>query len=195
LGAGEAKTPPASAALRGTPGFTSLFNGRDLLGWSVSGGGTGNWTVEDGAITCTGGGFNRIYTLRGDYRDIHLKAEVKVNSGGNGGLHFRTPPGMGPGGYEAQVNSNAPDRNRTGTLYSPGGGVLNSISASLVQPDTWFTYEVVVRGNRIGILVNGAPVTDFIDQRNQFSSGHIGLEHHDPQTRIYFRKLEVKELR
>jgi hypothetical protein len=97
------------------------------------------------------------------------------------------------GGYEAQVNSNAPDKNRTGSLYFTGAGIARGVPQMLVPPNTWFTYEVVARGNRIGLLVNGRPVTDYVDAKNTFPRGHIGLEHHDPQTKIFFRKVEIKE--
>ena len=46
------------------------------------------------------------------------------------------------------------------------------------------TRVAVVKGNRISILVNGTAVTNYVDSRNLFASGHVGLEHHDPQTRI-----------
>jgi hypothetical protein len=38
----QAQTPP--------PGFTSLFNGRDLTGWKVPQGDNGHWKVVDGVI-------------------------------------------------------------------------------------------------------------------------------------------------
>lgn len=186
-----AASPPARGAIAG---FKPLFNGRDLSGWQFSGGGTGNWIVENGVITCTGGGFNRLYTQRSDFADFHVRAEVLISDGGNGGLHVRTPPGMtSGGGYEAQVNSTAPDRNRTGSLYIPGQGMVYSVPQTLVPPNTWFTLEVLARGNRIGILVNGTAVVDYVDAQNTFGRGHIALEHHDPQTKIYFRRVDVKE--
>ena len=35
-------------------GFVSLFNGKDLTGWADANGGTGNWKVIDGVMTCSG---------------------------------------------------------------------------------------------------------------------------------------------
>jgi hypothetical protein len=190
-------TSTATATNRPTLGFTSLFNGRDLTGWQASGGGTGNWVVENGAITCRGGPFNRLFTQRGDYVNFQLRAEVMISDGGNGGLHFRTPPGMGPGGYEAQVNSTAPnDPNRTGSIYIPsGGGMVFGVKQTLVPPNTWFVYQVNVVGNRMGIFVDGKPVADYTDAANKHPVGHIALEHHDAQSKIYFRKVEIKELK
>ena len=39
-----------SAQTAAPPGFTALFNGRDLTGWVVPDGDNGHWRVVDGVI-------------------------------------------------------------------------------------------------------------------------------------------------
>jgi hypothetical protein len=41
---------PAASAAEPSPGFTSLFNGKDLTGWKVPAGDNGHWKVLDGVI-------------------------------------------------------------------------------------------------------------------------------------------------
>jgi hypothetical protein len=48
-----------------------------------------------------------------------------------------------PKGYEAQINSTfPPDPQRTGSLYN-----FEKITKQLVPADTWFTQEVIAKGN------------------------------------------------
>lgn len=45
-----AAPPPPAGAADAPPGFTSIFNGKDLAGWKVPEGDNGHWKVVDGAI-------------------------------------------------------------------------------------------------------------------------------------------------
>jgi len=86
-------------------GWTPLFDGKTLSGWS----GDSNWKVEDGAIviesTCekpTG----TIYLVwqGGEAADFELKMEMKGTGNINGGIQYRgwiTPPAQRGGGAGA----------------------------------------------------------------------------------------------
>jgi hypothetical protein len=185
---------PAAAAdpslMPTTEGFTPLFDGKDLTGWAVAGGGTGLWRIEDGAMTCTGPQ-DHLLTTRNDFGDFHLRAEVKINANGNSGIYFRAcKPLVLKGDYEAQISDNPGQGHKTGSLYG-----LVRVSESPVPPNTWFTYEIIAVGKRIRILVNGKPTADYTEDRaGRNTQGHIALQHHDPETRVFFRKIEVKGL-
>jgi hypothetical protein len=87
-------------------GWTSLFDGKTLSGWS----GDSNWKVEDGAIviesTCekpTG----TVYLVwqGGDAADFELKMEMKGTGSINGGVQYRgwiAPPAQRAGGAGPQ---------------------------------------------------------------------------------------------
>jgi hypothetical protein len=171
-------------------GFTPLFNGKDLTGWAAAEGGTGMWKIEDGALTCTGPR-DHLLTTRNDFGDFHLRAEVKINANGNSGIYFRTSkPLVLIGDYEAQITDNPGQGHKTGSLYG-----LVRVSESPVPPNTWFTYEIIAVGKRIRILVNGKETANFTEDRaGRNTQGHIALQHHDPESRVFFRKVEVKEL-
>lgn len=179
---------------RETPGdwgeWTDVFDGDSLDGWSISDDGT--WEVDYGAIIGTGKA-SHLFSPRGDYADVDIRAEVKISDGGNSGLYFRVAEGPGwPRGYEAQINSSYPDPQKTGSLYS-----IAPIAVQLVGPDTWFDYHVTCRdveaGTHILIRVNGVPITDVIDPDRRHRTGHIALQQHHEGSVIEVRKLLARE--
>jgi hypothetical protein len=193
---GTAKVSPPKLEAAGTgltptaEGFTSLFDGKDLTGWAAAEGGTGMLTIEDGALTCTGPR-DHLLTTRNDFGDFHLRAEVKINGNGNSGIYFRaSKPLVLIGDYEAQITNNPGQQYKTGSLYG-----LVRLSESPVPPDTWFTFEIIASGEWIQVLVNGQQTADYVESRaGRNTQGHIALQHHDPETRVYFRKIEIEEL-
>jgi hypothetical protein len=171
-------------------GWVQLFNGKDLKGWKVFPSGEGNWRVEDGAITCSGPN-SHLFSERGDWENFHFRVEAKINARGNSGQYFRTefvrgwPAGKG---YEAQIALPGGDpRFFTGSLY----GIV-PVREILHDPDEWFTQEVIADGDHIIIKVNGKTVVDVHD--GKFKKGHFALQHNNPNTLVYFRKVEVKVL-
>ena len=181
----------ALPALQDTSGgWVSLFNRRDLSGWKTHPTAPGDWRVENGILVGRGPKISYLYTERDDYEDLHFRVEAKINAGGNSGQEFRKQ--FGGKGYQAQIDSSS-HKAKTGSLYlttSPAVGIYDV----LVPVDTWFTQEVIVRGNHITILVNGQKTVDFIDQKNTYQRGHLALEVYDVPTVVQFRRIEVKEL-
>lgn len=70
------------------PGFTSIFNGRDLTGWA---GDKKAWAVVDGAIQCTGGNTRKNWLIwkGGELRDFELRLRFKFTKG-NSGVQVRS---------------------------------------------------------------------------------------------------------
>jgi hypothetical protein len=105
-------------------GWTSLFDGKTLNGWS----GDQNWKVEDGAIviepTCekpTG----TVYLVwqGGEAADFELKLEMMGTGNINGGVQYRgwiAPPGQRAGG------GGAPGAAPGGATGAPPGGAPGS---------------------------------------------------------------------
>jgi serine/threonine protein kinase len=182
--------------------FQPLFNGKDLSGWKTHPDQPGQWHVVDGVLTGSGNHVSHLYTDRGDFRDFHLRAEARINGGGNSGVYFRSSFGAFlprnapefPLGYEAQINSTHQDRNKTGSLLSGAGGVLVSVVPSQSFPGSWFTLEVIAKANHLIIKENGKTVVDHVDARWPTYSGHIALQHLNPSAIAEFRKIEIKEL-
>jgi hypothetical protein len=177
-------------------GWVQLFNGQDLTGWKTHPKNPGHWRVENGVLVSSGKETSHLFSERDDYTDFHYRIEAKISDKGNSGQYFRTEFGPGyPKGYEAQINSTFPDPQKTGSLYN-----FVWIRKMLVPPDTWFTQEVVAKGNHIVIKVNGIKTVDYVDFENTHTKGRFALQQHGPakggpESVLHVRKIEVKELK
>ena len=176
--------------------WVSLFDGKTMEGWEKVGKEDSKWEVTDGALAGSGSASMLVCT-KGPYKNFKYRAEVKINDKGNSGLYFRCTrkPGFSDG-YEAQIDSTHTDPIRTGSLYG-----MCHIYKRLVEPDTWFTYELEVRddvwrGNvtRIKITVNGEELFEYLDFVPKFKEGYFAFQQHDPGSKVLIRKVEVMEL-
>src|SRR5262245_16178198 len=187
---------PAFSADDKDEGWVQLFNGKDLTGWKTHPKAPGKWVVEKGILMDRGKNVSHLFSERDDYTDFHYRIEAKISDKGNSGQYFRTQFGPGyPKGYEAQINSTFPDPQKTGSLYG-----FAKITEMLVEPDAWFTQEVIAKGNHIQIIVNGKKVVDFKDDKNTHVRGHFALQQHGPakggpEVQLAVKKIEVKELK
>lgn len=187
----------APAMAQDSEGFVQLFNGKDLTGWKTHPDDKAVWKVEDGMIVGTGPA-GHLFTERDDFTDFVYRLHIKISDKGNSGQYFRTKfkkafPVSGVDGYEAQINSTGGDRVKTGSLYSLGPIVTDI----LVPPDTWFVQEVTAKGKHITIKVNDKVTVDRdIDNPKQlFMKGHFAIQQHDPGSKVWVKKVEVKELK
>ncbi len=179
--------------------WVSLFDGKTLDGWEKVevGRGESTWVVQDGAMHGSGAASMLVCT-KGPYKNFRYRAEVKISDKGNSGLYFRTTrrPGFADG-YEAQIDSTHTDPIRTGSLYG-----MCHVYKRLVEPDTWFTYEIEVKDDiwrgremtRIKITVNGDELYEYLDFDKTFKDGYFAFQHHDPGSRVAIRKVEVIDL-
>ncbi len=179
-------------------GFIPLFNGRDLTGWKTQPDQPGQWKVEEGVITCTGPR-SHLFTERGDFENFHLRVEARINAKGDSGVFFRGPfdalhRSRMPMGYELHISPTYPEF-KTGSLCvaeETGAPYLTRESRPLAPPDTWFTLDIIARGERLILKVNDTQVADIVNKR--FAKGHIALQHWGAETVVQFRKIEIKEL-
>lgn len=177
-------------------GFVKLFNGRNLRGWRTHPNQPGGWSVVNGILTGRGG-LSHLYARADNYENVHLRVKARVNSGGNGGIYVRctygpTRDGKFPLGYEAQIDANAGDPNRTGSLF--GGTLLVPVTASPAPAGQWFIEEIIVDGDRVIVRVNGTQTAEYTDIERRFPRGTIALQVHDERSVVEFESIEVKQL-
>src|SRR5881227_3037598 len=133
----------------GRDGWISMFDGKTLNGWKPNGN-PDSWKVVAGGITGDGPA-SHLFWMERECEDCEFRAEVKLNHSGNSGMYFRTAFGPGfPKGYESQVENTSPDPQKTGSLYG-----ISKVLDQLVQDNTWWTQEIIAKGNHIIIKVNG----------------------------------------
>ena len=210
VAAGFQRTAPVVEA-----GFTSLFNGTDFTGWTISGPAE-SFTIQDGAIVAHGPTSHAYYDgpFRGhSFRDFELRVDVMTRAGSNGGIYVLTElqdPAAGlvratgrfpAKGFEIQVNNSHTDRVRTGSLYH----VADVFDDSPAKDDEWFTEGIVVKGNTITISVNGKQTVTWTQPadwnggregpgRSITGPGTIALQGHDPKSTVYYKNIRIKPL-
>ncbi|MGE3819511.1 MAG: DUF1080 domain-containing protein [Isosphaeraceae bacterium] len=188
-------------------GFTPLFDGQSLKGWTVMGGKAEAWSVVDGRIVSKGDGGGWLGTTK-SYENFVLRLEFRLTSGSNSGVYLRAPADtshISRTGMEIQIldethprHKGIKDWQRTGAIYHvapPKPGHNRPIGE-------WNTMEITANGPRVSIRLNGALVVDDrIDQHPNLASEHpglsrksglIGLQSHND--RVEFRNLQVKAL-
>jgi serine/threonine protein kinase len=179
-----------------TAGWTPLFNGKDLSGWEAVDGrgydGSQFWSVRDGILHGEGGA-SYLFTTRRDYGDVKLRAEMKVNTGGNSGVYVRASKEFPyPGGYEANVQSTGKGP-KTGSLYKPPEPPV-VVDPSPVPPDVWCTIEIEAIRNRVRVFVDGKLHVDWTDMLDGKPPGHVALQVLNANTHVQCRKVEVMDL-
>ncbi len=188
--------------------YVQLFSGKDLNGWSIYlADKTNKWEVKDGILSGSGG--DGYLLSNGNYGNFQFRVEAMINQGGKSGQFFRTSRKSFetdnadkkiPHGYEAVLCHGQPSGQNTGTLMchrppsNPPPPVRKNISEKLIEPDKWFTQEVIADGNHITIKIAGKVVVDLNDQSNSFSDGDLALQVYGTDTVVKFRKIEIREL-
>lgn len=173
--------------------WISLFNGKDLTGWTVRGKAT--WSVEGGVLVGIGG-MGHIYT-DSTCSDFELKGMFRITSQGalaNSGLYFRANPPADdvdgfPRGYEAQICNSKQDY--TGWLWKPGKPT-GKATALLTKDGEWFSYRIRAVGQHIQFWINGKPVMTYDDA--EYKSGHFAIQAHNPGTKIEAKDLYYLDL-
>lgn len=141
----------ARPAVWGKP--DTLFNGRDLAGWTTQGTGGGpanNWTVRNGVLTNTEGGGGNLMTTR-KFDDFKLHIEFRYPPRGNSGVYLR-------GRHEVQVEDNS---ERDWPLSTEIGGVYGFLVPTVnaaTGPNQWQTYDIMLIGRRVTVVLNGQTV-------------------------------------
>lgn len=187
-------------------GFVSLFNGRDLAGWT---GATNSHEVRDGAIVCRPGRGGVLFTTE-QFGDFIVRVEFKLPPAGNNGLALRYP-GTGRPAYdgfcEIQVADDAEQlaRQRDPRQFNGSAYGIAAARAGHLRPiGEWNVQQVTVRGTRVKVELNGAVILDadlagvpeFLDGKAHpglgLKRGHFGFAgHKDP---VRFRNIRLRRL-
>lgn len=125
-----------------------IFNGKDLTGWTTSGG-ESQWTVEDGILVNKAVGANLISEQK--FEDFKLTAEFRYPEGGNSGIYLR-------GRYEVQIEDAPKDRHPGPLYYS---GIYGFIAPSEIVtngPNEWNKFEITLVGRMVTLVSNGKTV-------------------------------------
>lgn len=191
-------------------GFTPLFDGASLNGWTlVSPSGRG-YIVESGVLVCPADGGGNLFTTR-DYSDFIFRFEFRTEPGGNNGVGIRAPLEGDPAytGMEIQILDDQHERYKGkirseqhhGSIYD----VVPARTGFLKPAGEWNSEEIRAEGRRIRVTLNGAIIVDAdLDSVKEAAvlkrhpglartTGRIGFLGHG--TRVEFRNIRIRTLR
>lgn len=161
------------------PGFTPIFNGKDLAGWHISQtnhhGNTAAWKVENGVLTGTQDrpGNGGILLTDKKYRNFEFYIEVNPDWGCDSGLFARSSEK----GEAYQVLLDSRDGGVIGGVY---GERLKGVKT--YEPPGWKEHWKQGQWNsirariegatpHIQVWMNGAKITDWTDTMNHAAGG------------------------
>ena len=175
------------------PNWKSLFNGKNLDGWTVRGKAT--WVVKDGVLV--GEGANGHIYAAPELTDLEVKGKFRITSTGkdaNSGLYFRAnPPADNPDGYprgyEAQICNS--QEAHTGWLWKPGTPT-GKATANPTKDGEWFDYRIKAVGTHIEFWINEQLVMTYDD--SEYTKGYFAIQCHNPGMVIEAKELYYRDL-
>ena len=202
---------------RPADGWTSLFDGKTLAGWTLADGkapGTG-WAVEEGGVLHLAGKGAGYLLSEKEYSSFELEWEWKLAEGGNNGIKYWVTKVGGKEwlGIEYQMIDDQKHADglkggshNTGSIYD----LVDSAKDKILKPiGEWNSSRVLVKDGKIEHWLNGK-LCSSVDTKTEewkacvakskfkskvgFAPGHGKLmltEHGDP---TWFRNIRIREL-
>jgi len=189
-------------------GFVSLFNGKDLSGWT---GDVDGYQAKEGEIVIHPDKGGNLFTEE-EFHNFILKFEFKLTPGANNGLGIRSPLEGNPAydAMELQILDNTAEKYKDLKPYQYHGSIYGVVPAKrgYQRPvGEWNYQEVRAQGNRITIVLNGITIIDADIQKAGGKGtkdggdhpglfrekGHIGFLGHG--SLVYFRNIRIKKLK
>jgi serine/threonine protein kinase len=171
----------------------SLFNGKDLEGWEVVGG--GRWSVVGGILRADGKGTGWLASKR-SFADLELKLEYRLPVKGNSGVFLRARKEAPPDGrdfLEIQLLDDANNLDFPPTTRN--GAVFNEIAPDPTGPAApagqWNTLHVRAEGRTIQVWINESHVVSHQTRRPE-KKGLLGLQMLG--TAVEFQNIRVRDL-
>lgn len=177
----------------------SLFNGKDLTGWTPYG--TELWYVNDeGLLVCESGPDKDYGYLATDqyFKDFDLTVDFKQLANGNSGIFFRSfvEPPVRVHGWQCEVAPKGQDS--AGIYESYGRGWLVQIpdeKEDILREGEWNTMRLRVEGDHVQTWLNGQPMVDFTDEKIGDAQGRIALQIHDGGgIKVLWKNLNITKL-
>ncbi len=197
----------------------SLFNGRDLEGWS---GDEKVWSVRDGQI-CGSSVDNPVAENTflvwqgGEVADFRLTYKARLEGDNNSGVQYRSklkdPKTWKVVGYQADIH---PNPEYAAMLYSEGTGraivatrgqkvvvdaesgkpevVGQTTAVTPVDISQWQEYTILARGNHLIHYLDGKVAVDIVDNhQDRLNKGIVALQvHAGPPMTVYFKDIQLE---
>src|SRR5690606_2565555 len=180
------------------PKFKSIFNGRDLKGWTIHG--TEKWYVENGELVCESGPDKQYGYLSTNkkYKNFILELKFKLEANGNSGVFIRSDiEGTKISGWQVEV---APSALHTGGIYeSYGRGWMIKPAPEkekVLKPTDWNDMRIEVVDDKVTTFLNGEQMIELEDEKIGQANGFIALQIHDGGgIKVRWKDIRIKKLK
>jgi hypothetical protein len=171
---------------QGESGWVTLFNGKNLDGWTPLG--KVDWKVVNGELWASdGAGF---LLSKQPYANFEIRADFWVTPDANSGIFIRCqdPAKVGAATcYEVNIYDTRPDQ-----TYRTGGIVDVAKPVSMINTgNKWNSLEIVAKGPRLIVRMNKMPMVDVEDKK--FARGPFALQAGIGIVR--FKNVQIRELK
>ncbi len=186
-------------------GWKSIFNGKDLSGWSQKNG-LATYAVEDGTVVgrTAKNSPNSFMCSERDYGDFELTFEVMVDPELNSGVQIRSKSLADVDNgrvHGPQVEIEGEDA-EAGYVYgeATGRGWLSPHQppTQAMKNNEWNRFVIRAVGTRIQTWINGQPIEDIADP-DSYLSGFLGLQVHGVGDRgpfeVRWRDIRIHEIK
>lgn len=201
------------------PGYTALFNGKDLDGWrglieiktrrSLSGDALtkaqsaadekmrAHWTVKDGILVFDGKGENLCSSK--DYGNFELYVDWKIEKAGDSGIYVRGTPQIQIWDTEHEPYFKLGAEKGSGSLWNNQKNPRFPDVKADNPVGQWNTFQIRMVGEKVTVKLNNKVVVNDVVLENYwekdkpvYATGPIELQNHG--NTLYFRNIFVKEL-
>lgn len=169
-------------------------------GWNHYGPGYFKLDPQTGILE-SHGGMGLFWFSERKFKNFVLDLEYKCSDENtNSGIFLRVPELPVSDDYiyhsfEIQINDAGEGVHKTGAVYDaepPSADAFNNTGE-------WNHMKITFHKNNIIVVLNGVKIIDWeAEPRGKVadfaSEGYIGLQNHDPDTKVYFRNIYIKEL-
>lgn len=189
-------TAIASSTHAAEPRLASIFNGKNLHGWTVDPESQqGAWRVQDGIITLENLPDKKGSTLwtAKEYQDFVMEFDFKLGEGiVDTGIYLRTTK------QQIQIGeSGSLKRDMTGSPYIAGKGYPQEAEgvAKLLDKKGWNKMKIQAVGGVYTVWLNGEKVSTYSSD-SAVKSGPIGIQlHGNRDMSAYFRNIKLAEIK
>lgn len=162
--------------------------------WKMAG--PGSFEMKDGVATAKGG-MGLWWYGKKEFSNACFEVEfLAPEDADNAGIFVRFPdPGNDPWvavrqGYEIQICNQGDPSKTTGSVYD-----IQAAAGASMKAGEWNTYKIITAGDQIAVVLNGSLVNVFECQDGRGDlKGYFGLQNHDDESPVQFRKVKVHEL-
>lgn len=194
--AAVAAAPLADAETNET-GFTPLFDGRTLAGWTIEEGPESSFYAQDGIVTSHPSASSPTW-LRSDaeYENFDLRGEFEFRGWMDSGLCFHAPlhGRITPTGLQMKIFSIA---DPVPAPYSMGAIFPVIAPRGIHTHEGWNDFRILMEWPRLQVWTNGVQIHDLDldvnpELRHRLRQGHFGITTTSYPCR--FRNFRVREL-